>query len=464
MPAYRIAWSIIMANRSSHEIDILEGPIFKKYISFIIPLAMGYILQLLFNAADVIIVGQFAGALALAAVGSTTALVNLYLQIYVGLATGVNIEVAGAYATGNTSRVSGIVHTSVGFSFVCGIFFLVFGIATVKPMLIVTGTPEDILEMAALYLYIYCLGIPASVIYNFGAAILRSIGDTKRPMYYLIAAGVVNFVLNIVSVVFLHMGVAGVAAATTVSNYISALLIMTALLKEESCLRLIPSQINLNRSVVADIIKFGLPVALQNSLFTIPNIMIQSSVNAFGSVCVAGNSASQSLEGFQLAFLNANGIAAATFTSQHYSAGKYRRADRVMRILILSSVCMSITIGILFVTFKTQLLGLYNSDPAVIEIGAKRLEIIVLTDFLDSTMCVLSNVIRGMGSSLAPMVITMIFVCGFRMIWLLILCPIVNEYTFIIMAWPVSWILAVLVMSIYYAVIRRGFPREDVVS
>ena len=272
----------------THGMDLLNGPIFQKYIMFILPLAFGYILQLFFNAADIIVVGRFAGAESLAAVGSTTALVALYLNIYVGIAAGVNLEVAGAYATGNETKVSGIVHTAMGLALALGALFLAAGLLTVRPMLVLTGSPDDIIGLSALYLNIWCFGLPASIIYNFGAAILRSIGDTQRPMYYLIAAGILNCVLNVVSVVIFHMGVAGVAIATAASGWLSAALVVYALLTEDSCLRLEPRRINLDRTAAAGILRHGIPIAVQNSLFSVPNIMIQSSVNSFGSVYMAG--------------------------------------------------------------------------------------------------------------------------------------------------------------------------------
>ena len=447
--------------RSAHEIDMLHGPVFGKYIRFILPLAFGYILQLLFNAADIIVVGRFAGAASLAAVGSTTALVNLYLQIYIGIATGVNIVVAGAYATGNHEKVSNTVHTAIGMALLCGAVFLGLGLLTVRPILIAVGSPSDIIDLSALYMYIYCIGMPASVIYNFGASILRSIGDTKRPMYYLVAAGVVNCVLNVISVVIFHMGVAGVAIATTASNYISAVLVMNALLHEDSSLKVELKKICLDRTVIRDILKSGVPIAVQNSFFTIPNIMIQSAVNTYGSVYVAGNAASQSIEGFQIAFLNANGIATATFLSQHTSAGKYRRADSVLRMILISSVVMSLAIGLCFFVLRFPLLGLYNRDPEVIGIGARRLTIMVMTDFMDVTMCNLSNAIRGYGRYFPPTLITLIFVCGFRMAWLMLLWPFFHTYEFIILAWPVSWILAITVLTLYYLHTRGMFPKED---
>ena len=446
---------------SSHEIDMLHGPVFGKYVRFILPLAFGYILQLLFNAADIIVVGRFAGAASLAAVGSTTALVNLYLQIYIGIATGVNIVVAGAYATGNHEKVSRVVHTAAGMALALGGIFLLIGLLTVRLMLVLTGSPSDIIDLSALYLYIWCLGMPASVIYNFGAAILRSIGDTRRPMYYLIIAGIVNCILNVISVVIFRLGVAGVAIATTASNYISAFFVVNALLHEDSSLKLSVRGIDLNRAIIKDILHFGVPIAVQNSFFSIPNIMIQSSVNTFGSLYVAGNAASQSIEGFQIAFLSANGTAAATFMSQHFSARKYARGDRVFRLIMICSIITSLLIGMLFLLLRYPLLGLYNEDPEVIAIGIRRLRIMVLTDFMDVAMCNLSNTLRGYGRSVPPTIITLVFVCGFRMAWLLVLWPFFHTYEFIIYAWPASWILAILVLTIYYLHVRAGYPKED---
>lgn len=454
----------VMAQKNTHEIDILNGPIVKKYVMFVIPLALGYILQLLFNAADVIVVGQFVGATALAAVGSTTALVNLYLNIYTGLATGVNILTARYYATGNAQNTGRIVHTSMGLSFIMGAAFLVAGLLSVHPLLVLTGTPQDIIDMAALYMRIYCISMPASVVYNFGAAVLRSVGDTKRPMYYLLLAGVVNVIINLVSVIVLRMGVAGVAIGTTVSSYISAILVVITLMREESSLKLRLDKMKPDPLFAKEILKFGIPVAVQNSLFSIPNIMIQSSVNSFGSLYVAGNSASQSIEGFQVAFLSANGIGAATFTSQHVGARKYRRAAKVMHTILVTSTVMSLIIGVGIVAFRVPIIGLYNANATVIGIASRRLVIMVMTDFLDAAMSIISNVIRGYGQSVPPMIITLIFVCGFRMIWIYGLFPLVKTYEFVVLAWPVSWVLAIPVLYIYYRRVRRDYPDEDIVA
>ncbi len=451
-----------MAQRSTHEIDILNGPIVKKYIMYVIPLALGYILQLLFNAADIIVVGQFAGTEALAAVGSNTALVALYLNIYSGLATGVNILTARYYATGNAKSTERIVHTSMGLSAALGIVFLIVGLVSTRPLLELVGTPDDIIDMAALYLTIYCFSLPAAVVYNFAAAILRSIGDTKRPTFYLMVAGCVNVVINLITVLVLKMGVAGVAIGTAVSSYVSAGLIVRALSLEESTIRLNLRKINLEPVICKDILKFGIPLAVQNSFFSIPNIIIQSSVNSFGSLYVAGNSAAQSIENFQIAFLSANGIGAATFTSQHIGAGKYKRAVKVMHTILIISTIMSLTIGSLFVLFRVPIIRLYNSDEAVIAIACRRMIIMVMTDFLDAAMCILSNVIRGYGKSVPPMIITMIFVCGFRMVWIYGLFPMFRFYEFVILAWPVSWMLAVPVLYLYYLKVRRAYPNTDV--
>lgn len=452
-----------MAKKSSREVDILNGPILKNYIMFVIPVALGYVLQLLFNATDIMVVGQFVGAEALAAVGSTTALVNIYINIYAGLATGVNVLVARAYASGSKSRVTHIVHASMGLALACGILFLIVGVATVRPLLVITDTPEDIIDMAALYLYIFCLSVPGAVIYNFGAAILRSIGDTQRPTYYLLVAGIVNVIINLVSVICFHMGVAGVAIGTAVSNYLSCVLIIYALIRERSSVRLYLSKINLKRSIVGEILTFGVPIAIQNSFYTIPNIMIQSAVNGFGSLYVAGNSAAQSLEGFQLAFLSANGAGATTFISQHVGAGKYKRADKVFGVIVLVSTVISLSIGAIFVIFRMPLLGLYNSEAAVLAIACRRLILMVMTDFLDCGMSMISYVVRGWGKSVPPMVITIIFVCGFRMLWLICLFPHFRTYEFVLMAWPVSWILAIIAHFAYYKHVRKSFPDYDVV-
>ena len=321
-----------MLRSRSHEIDMLHGPLLPKILVFALPLCLSNALQLLFNAADVIIVGRYAGAGALAAVGATTVLVNLIVNFFIGISVGANIYFASGYAAGRKEQVSLGIHTAVAFSILAGIAFGTAGILLTDKILYAMDTPSEISEMSASYFRIYLLGLPAVISYNFGSAALRSVGDTRRPMYYLLFSGILNVILNLITVIGLGLGVAGVAIATAVSNYMSAGLVLNALAKEESCLRLYPGKLRINKKSLKDMLRLGLPSGIQSSMFGIANVMIQSSVNSFGAVFIAGNAAAANLEGFLLTVVNAFSAAGLTFASQNIGVRKYRRADAVLKI------------------------------------------------------------------------------------------------------------------------------------
>ena len=452
-----------MSQKSIHEIDMLHGPILPSYLAFTIPMALSMMLQLLFNAADVIVVGRFAGAAALAAVGSTTALVSLMINFLSGLASGVNIIVARDYAKGDYKDVTDIVHTAVSLGALAGCLFALIGVPAALPVLRLMKSPEDVIYLSASYLRIYFLCMPAVALYNFGAAILRSIGDTKRPMYYLLLSGVINVLLNLYMVIVLGMGVTGVAIATAVSNYISAGLVMIALLKEDSCLRLSLRQLRLRADVIRLIIKNGLPTAVQGSLYAVSNVLIQSSVNSFGSVYMAGNAASQSLEGFQYAFLITNLNTTLTFMSQHYGAGMYLRAKKVFITVVGAGMVIATLIGLLFMLFRVQLLSIYNPDPEVINVGIRRMSIVVMVGFIEILMDSLSSAIRASGHTLEPTVISLLTACLFRIIWLATVFRAFRVYEIIILVWPVSWILTIIPYIFLYRKATKNFPKTDAV-
>ena len=450
-----------MAQRSAHEIDMLHGPVLPKYFAFTIPMALSMMLQLLFNAADVIVVGRFAGANALAAVGSTTSLVSLMINFISGISSGVNIIIAREYATGDYGDVSDTVHTAIPVGFLGGLLFAVCGIAGALPILTLMQSPENVIRMSATYLRIYFLCMPAVAVYNFGAAILRSVGDTKRPMYYLIGSGVINVLLNLYTVIILGWGVKGVAIATAVSNLISALLVIWALIREDSCLRLSFSKLRIKFNVIKQIFHYGLPTAIQGSLYAVSNVLIQSSVNSFGAVYMAGNAAAQSLEGFQYAFMMANLNATLTFMSQHYGARLYARAKTVFRTVIVAGMVITTLIGLVFMIFRTPLLSLYNPDPEVISVAARRMTVVVMVGFLEIIMDSYSSAIRAAGHTIEPTIVSLLFACVFRAIWLMTVFRVLHYYEVIVLVWPVSWLLTIFCYIFLYRKVTRNMPDTD---
>ena len=316
--------------KKSYEMDMCNGPLLGKILLYSIPLMLSSILQLLFNAADVIVVGRFAGHESLAAVGSTSSLINLLINVFIGLSVGANVLVAQHYGAGRNEQVKETVHTAVAISLVCGTFLIFVGLFLSRPLLVLMGTPENVLDKATLYMRIYFAGMPVLMLYNFGAAVLRAVGDTRRPLFFLVIAGVVNAVLNLFFVICFHMDVAGVALATVISECISALLVCRCLTRTEGSYRLIPSQLRIHPRALKRIAKIGLPAGFQGAVFSISNVLIQSSINSFGSVAMAGSTASANLEGFVYNAMNALYQTNLSFTSQNLGGGKYSRLNRVL--------------------------------------------------------------------------------------------------------------------------------------
>ncbi len=450
-----------MAQKSSHEIDMIHGPILQKVLLFNLPMAFSNMLQLIFNAADVIVVGRFAGANALAAVGSTTALVHMLVSFFTGISSGVNIVVARDYAAGKYDKVSSAVHTAVTLSFAFGVVACAIGMLLCRPVLRLMGSPDGVIDLSVIYLMFYYAGMPAIVVYNFGAAVLRSIGDTKRPMYYLVISGIVNVILNLFFVIVWRMSVAGVGLATALSNYLAAVLVLIALIREDSCLKLIPSKLRLQIHVAGEMLRMGVPAGLQGSLFGLSNVMIQSSVNSFGPVYMAGNAASQSIEGFQFAFLVANMNTALTFVSQNFGARQFARIRKIVRVVMLSGMAVAMVIGIIFCLLRIPLLSLYNNDPEVLSVGVRRLIICALTAAIEVPMDTLYSSIRGYGHTMEPTIVSLIGAVGFRILWINTVFRLFHTYEVVIWVWPVSWILMIIVYWFLYKKIRDGYPDTD---
>ena len=447
--------------KKSYEINMCEGPILGKVLIFSIPLMLSGILQLLFNAADVIVVGRFAGSQSLAAVGSTSALINLLINVFMGFSVGVNVLVARYYGGRKERDVSETVHTAVTLSLVCGLILVAVGLALTRPLLELMGTPDDVIDKAVLYMQIYFIGMPANMLYNFGSAILRAVGDTKRPLYYLSAAGVVNVILNLISVIIFHMDVAGVALATIISQIISAVCVLRCLMRHESCLKIRLGELKIHKEKLMGIVKVGLPAGMQGAIFSISNVLIQSSINSFGSIAMAGNTAAQNIEGFIYNAMVAVYQANLSFTSQNYGAGKFSRINRIMFICIGVVSVVGFSIGVLAYGAGTSLLSIYSSDPEVIAYGMTRLQIIGLTYFTCGIMDTMVGSIRGIGYSVLPMLVSLTGACLFRIIWIFTIFQWSHTLLTLYISYPASWVLTATAHIVCFFLIRKKLPDTD---
>lgn len=439
--------------KKRYEIDMVNGPILKKMLLFTIPLMCSSILQLLFNAADIVVVGRFAGDNSLAAVGSNAALINLMTNVFLGLSVGGNVLAARDYGSGNEEELSKTLHTAMLLGIISGVILTIAGVIFAPQLLELMQTPENILPLASLYLRIYFLGMTAMMTYNFGSALLRSVGDTKRPLYYLVTAGVINVILNLFFVIVLKMDVAGVALATVISQCISALLVVRCMMREQGGIRLIPKKLHIHKAKLLQIVRVGLPAGFQGAVFSLSNVVIQSSVNIFGEVVVAGNSAAMNLEGFVYVAMNAFHQAAISFTSQNMGAGK---KERVGKILLVAEGCVIVTgvvLGWLMYGFGRPLLHIYSPSEDVIEAGMVRMAIILLPYALCGMMDVVVGVLRGIGYSVGPMIISLLGACGLRLVWIATVfqIPRFHNITTVYLSYPITWTITLLAQLLLYA-------------
>ena len=439
-----------------NEMDMTTGPLMKKLVAYAVPVVISGILQLLFNAADVIIVGRYAGRTALAAVGSTTSLINLIVNLFMMTSIGVNVAVARYYGAHEPVEVSKTVSTAMTMSVIIGLFVGIFGIVASRPMLMLMESPADVLDQAALYLRIYFMGIPALMVYNFGAAVLRAVGDTQRPMKFLTIAGIINIILNLITVIYFKMGVAGVAIATAVSQYVSAAFIVMSLVTTESCLHLEVKEMRIYKDKLAEILRIGLPAGLQSLLFSITNVMIQSSVNTFGSTIMAGSSAASNIDGFIYTAMNAVTQTAMAFTGQNMGARKYERIGRILGRCILLVTLVGGTMGVVCSLFRNGLINIYaNGDPEVIYWGAQRMLIVALPYFIFGISDTIVGVVRGMGNSTLPMIISIFGVCAFRVLWLYTAFAAEPTFAMLMLGYPVSWAVTMLGQGLCYLLMKK---------
>lgn len=440
-----------------YEMDMCEGPLLGKMLLFSVPLMCSSLLQLLFNAVDVIVVGRFAGDTALAAVGSNTALINLLTNFFMGLSIGANVLVARYYAAKQEKDLTETVHTAMLLSVISGLILTVIGCFGAKQILTMMQSPPEVIELATLYLRIYFLGMTSTMIYNFGSAILRAIGDTQRPLYYLFAAGIINLILNLIFVIVFHMGVAGVAIATVISQTISATLIVRCMLKEEGGIRLDLKKLHIYNDKFKKIIKIGLPASFQGVVFSISNVIIQASVNGFGAITVAGNSAAANIEGFVWVAMNAFHQAAITFTSQNVGAGKIERVNKILYVAQGCVLVVGLVLGNFAVFFGKPLLGLYTTSAEVMTAGMYRLNVVSRTYALCGMMDVMVGSLRGLGYSVMPMIVSMVGACGTRLFWIFTFfkLPEFHNVTSLYMTYPVSWILTLGTHIICFIIVRK---------
>lgn len=448
--------------KKSYEMDMCNGPILGKMLRFALPLMCSSMLQILFNAADIVVVGRFGAEHSIAAVGSNSSLINLLTNLFIGLSVGANVLVARYYGAKKSEDIKETVHTSMCISLLCGIVIAIIGIIMAPILLTWMNTPTEIIHSATTYLRIYFLGMPAMMIYNFGNAILRAVGDTKRPLYFLFAAGVINVILNLLFVIVFRLDVIGVAASTVISQTISAMLIVRCMMKEKGDFKLELKQLKITKSKLINILKIGLPAGLQGTIFSLSNVVIQSSVNLFGPYVVDGNSAAQNIESFVYFSMNAFHHATLSFTSQNMGAGKHERIGKILRTGLLCAIVAGVLTGGLVVIFARPLLGIYIKEEAAINAGIIRLNFICGTYALCGIMDVMVGSIRGMGYAIMPMIVSLLGACGLRLVWIATIFQIPQYHTIetVYTSYPVTWTITFLAHTICYIVIRNKFKKR----
>lgn len=454
---------MMSSKTKQYEMDMCSGPILRKMLMFALPLMLSSILQLLFNAADIVVVGKFAGDNSLAAVGSNTALINLLTNLFIGLSIGANVVAARHYGAKAWDDLRRTVHTAMLLSMLSGALLLVLGVIGAEQMLIWMQTPEEVLPLATVYLRIYFLGMISTMVYNFGSALLRAVGDTKRPLYFLLCAGIINVILNLLFVIGFQMDVMGVAIATVISETVSALLVLRCLVKEKGGIHLELRAMRIDRKKMLQILRIGLPAGFQGVVFALSNVVIQSSVNIFGNIVVAGNSAAANLEGFVYMAMNAFYRTTLSFVSQNYGAGEQKRINR---IVLLGEACVIVTgtlLGNMVVFFGNDLLQIYSNNPEVIAAGMVRLHYISMIYALCGIMDVMVGALRGIGYSIMPMIVSIVGVCVLRLIWLATVfqIPEFHKIETVYLSYPVTWILTSLVYIVFFVWIRIRSARKS---
>lgn len=441
---------------------MVNGPLLTGILSFALPLMLTSILQLLYNAADIIVVGRYVGSHALAAVGATASLINLLITVFLGLSVGASVTVANAYGAGDRQAVHETVHTSVALSLVCSLAVSALGLSACRPLLELMGTPQDVIDLSVLYMRIYFLGIPGNLLYNFGAAVLRAVGDTRRPLIILTLSGLLNVLLNLAFILLCGMSVDGVAWATILSQYLSAVLVTVCLIRSDDCIRLSVRRIRFHWERLKAIVRVGLPAGFQGALFALSNVLIQSALNTFGSAAVAGSAAAGNIEGFVYVVMNAMHQAAITFCGQNMGAKNYRRIPQILRACLLITFVIYVVGCGSVLLFCEPLLRIYNKDPLVLEFGRRKQEIMMAVYFFCGAMDVVTGQLRGMGYSLGPTLVVLTGVCGLRIVWLYTVFARWHEFEVLFLSYPVTWFVTFTSLLMCYFAARRKLPKGDV--
>ena len=450
----------VSVKKKKYEMDMCSGALLPKILLYSLPLMLSGILQLLFNAADIVVVGRFAGSDALAAVGSTSSLINLLVNVFMGLSVGTNVMVAHFYGAGQKKELEEMVHTAILTSIVSGVVLIFVGLALSRPALQLMDTPEDVIDQAVLYIRIYFVGMPVMMLYNFGSAVLRAVGDTRRPLYFLLIAGVVNVILNLFFVISLSMGVAGVALATIISQTISAALVLLCLMRTEGDYHVSLKKLRIVKDKMIKMVKIGLPAGLQGALFSISNVLIQSSVNSFGSIAMAGNTAAQNLEGFVYTAMNSLHQTCISFTGQNYGARQYKRMGRILLICLGCVIVVGVLMGNGVYLAGGTLLKLYSPDAEVIQYGILRLAYICTTYALCGMMDVMVGAIRGMGYGVMPMLVSLTGACLFRVVWIMTVFKAHHSLEALYISYPISWALTFAVHLLCFMIVYRRMLRR----
>lgn len=465
-----------LTSRSSATMDMTRGPIFINIIRFVLPLILTGTLQLLYNAADIIVVSNYGSENALAAVSSTGSLINLIVNVFMGLSIGASVLTAQSFGAGNRKDVSEAVHTSMAIALISGIIVGIFGFFASHKLLEMMDSPASVIDLSALYVKIFFIGAPANMIYNFGAAILRAVGDTKRPLYYLMFSGAVNVVLNLIFVIGFGLDVAGVALATIISQIVSAALIVICLVRSDSEVKLTLSKVRIHRKKLGKILAIGLPAGIQGSVFSVSNVIIQSSINAFGDNVMGGNGAASSIEGFIYIAMNSLYQAAITFTGQNFGARKYKRINAVAAECAIIVCMVGLGLGLCAKLFAPQLLGIYTDKPAELEYGIIRMNVICLTYFTCGLMDVMVGMLRGIGYSFISTLNSIVFVCGFRILWIFTYFANVKAsgagtqqcLEALYGSYPISWLMASAVNAVcffvFFTIAKKKSPTEAAAS
>ncbi|MBR5230968.1 MAG: MATE family efflux transporter [Clostridia bacterium] len=450
----------MLHSRSRRNIDMTQGPLWRDTLLFALPLIFSGFLQLLFHAADTIVIGRFSGSQALAAVGSTGSLNSLLVSLFIGFSTGANVVVARFIGAKDHKKANTAAHTAVSISLIFGLFLAVFGFFLARPMLKLMDSPDDIIDLSVLYVRIIFLGMPFQMLYNFCSAILRAAGDTKRPLYFLTAAGVINFVLNLLFVIGFHMNVAGVALATIISQAVSAAMAFRSLTMRDDCVRIHIKKLKIDRRDFIEIARIGLPCGVQTSMFSIANVLIQSTRNSFGSVVIAGCATAMNLGNFISQVPNAFAQAVTSFAGQNIGAKKPRRILHSMIYCHVWNTAITLVMGLGGYIFGEKLLSLYNTDPEVVYWGLQQFRVVNVPYFLLGFQSIFSGALRGMGFSILPMIISLVGICLFRVLWVMTVFKATPTLLCLNISYPISWILTGIAAGITFAVFFKRVKKQ----